>query len=370
MSWEQALIDAASSILIEVATGKKIKVGGCLPAQAPPPVATRFRPQGGALPSQVDLRPRMPPVEDQSAVNSCASNAIVGIYEYLARRAQGRHEDVSRLFVYYNARRYDGIRGDQGSTMTSNLRVLQDLGACTEDTWPYDERSVNRKPSSEAYDEAAYFKLTAARQIPVRLDAMKACLAEGYPFAFGMILFRSFDRAGKNGVVPMPDKRSEAGRETHGCHAMLAVGYSDHDRHFVVRNSWGTRWGDRGYCYIPYDYLANPRLTADCWTIEAVEDLDFRPDPSRNKGFDVDYDAEWDDSDNPYVFAAVQATTDAALAALSQAVAQDGDDGEGWDDDWSDDWSDDSSSQKKKPQPAPKPKPKPKPKDPEWSDDW
>ena len=103
MSWQEALLDAASSVLVEVATGRRIKVGGCLPAQAPPPRADVYKAGRLDLPTKVDLRPYMTPVEDQSAVNSCASNAIIGIYEYLSKRAHGRSNDVSRLFVYYTA---------------------------------------------------------------------------------------------------------------------------------------------------------------------------------------------------------------------------------------------------------------------------
>ena len=37
-----------------------------------------------------------------------------------------------------------------------------------------------------------------------------------------------------------------------GGHAMTVVGYDDTKEHFIIRNSWGSNWGDEGYCY--YDY--------------------------------------------------------------------------------------------------------------------
>jgi hypothetical protein len=155
------------------------------------------------------------------------------------------------------AARVDNIRGDKGSTMTGNIRALQELGACTEETWPYQPNLVNKEPSAAAFEEAERFRLEEADRVPISLRAMKHCLAEGFPFAFGLVLFKSFDRAGRAGVVPAPG-RAETGREAHGCHAMLAVGYSDQDEVFVVRNSWGPRWGDKGYCYIPYAYMTRP----------------------------------------------------------------------------------------------------------------
>ncbi len=50
----------------------------------------------------------------------------------------------------------------------------------------------------------------------------------------------------------------------------MAVGYDDQTHEFLVRNSWSARWGIDGYCWIPYDYLANPHLASDFWAIRAL----------------------------------------------------------------------------------------------------
>ena len=267
------------SYLIQRSTGRKIKVGGCQRSQTPPPKAAKYvasRYQAAELPPKVDLRPYMTQVEDQSAVNSCAANAIAGAYEYLAKRALGASGDVSRLFIYYNGRALLGDQNkDEGSSITACIRVLQELGACTEDTWPYDVAKVNAQPHNDAFEEALQFLIEEAEEVKVDLFAMKHCLAEGYPFVFGLALFKSFDKAGKNGKVPLPDPNSEEGRQSHGAHAMLCVGYSDQSQAFIVRNSWGEAWGHKGYCYIPYAYMTNPEYCWDCWKIASVSDLDF-----------------------------------------------------------------------------------------------
>jgi C1A family cysteine protease len=56
-----------------------------------------------------------------------------------------------------------------------------------------------------------------------------------------------------------------------GGHAVLAVGYSDRDQRFIVRNSWGKDWGRAGYFTMPYAYLANRNLSDDFWTGRAEE---------------------------------------------------------------------------------------------------
>lgn len=260
--------------LVNSRSGHRVMLSGNRPSQARPKRAKVYGASTfsrNQLPGKVDLREFMTRVEDQAETNSCTANAIAGAYEYLLKRHAGEELDISRLFVYYNARELDGIRGDQGSSISSAIESLQEYGACAEELWPYARKRVNKQPDDRAYQDALQLVLDDAAQLQAELFAMKHCLAEGYPFVFGLTLFESFDRATRQGRVPMPDRR-DRGRGEHGSHAMLAVGYSDKAESFVVRNSWGERWGDGGYCYIPYKYLANPKFCDDIWTIRALGD--------------------------------------------------------------------------------------------------
>lgn len=224
--------------------------------------------KGQKLPPKVDLRPHMTQVEDQKRLSSCTANAVAGAYEYLAKKYLAKKAfDVSRLFIYYNARLRTGKEiKDSGSHIQYAVDSLMKIGACREETWPYDQTKVNTKPHEKSFEAAANFKIEKTKFVPVRLDDWKRCLAEGYPIVFGIALFPSFDTCNKNkGVVPMPSP-TEASRSAHGLHAMLCVGYSDVDKLFIVRNSWGEKWGDGGYCYMPYEYVINPKFNmGDCW---------------------------------------------------------------------------------------------------------
>jgi C1A family cysteine protease len=168
----------------------------------------------------------------------------LGAYEYLTSRVQQENLDVSRLFIYYNARMKNNPSGeltDSGCSMSSGIESLEEFGVCSESVWPYDVQLINQCPGDQAFEQAQQLKITEALQLDLDLNQMKSCLAQGYPFAFGLSLFTSFDRAAKSGVVPLPDQ-NETSREAHGSHAMLAVGYSDQSNSFIVRNSWGKFW--------------------------------------------------------------------------------------------------------------------------------
>src|SRR3954465_11669223 len=98
---------------------------------------------------------------------------------------------------------------------------------------------------------------------------MQGCLAQGYPFVFGFSVYESFmsPDVAKTGKVPLPPR----GEQLVGGHAVLAVGYDDRIQRFIVRNSWGTKWGMRGDCTMPYGYLTDPQLARDFWAIYMVE---------------------------------------------------------------------------------------------------
>ncbi|TAG85407.1 MAG: peptidase C1 [Bacteroidetes bacterium] len=229
-----------------------------------------------SLPNKVDLRPYMTTVENQGQVGSCTANAVVGACEYLIKKAAPKKFfDVSRLFVYYNARwRGNSQDTDSGSVIQYAVESLQKFGACSEKTWKYDTAKVLTKPNEPSYQEAANFKISDYQKVPVELETWKKCLADGYPIIFGCLLFNSFDECNKKGgIVPMPSTE-DGGRKAHGAHAMLCVGYSDVDQMFIVRNSWGADWGDKGNCYMPYNYLMNPKFNLnDCWMLKSTGNI-------------------------------------------------------------------------------------------------
>jgi C1A family cysteine protease len=213
----------------------------------------------------MDLRRELSHVVDQLELESCVANAVAGALELLEKRATNRARRISRLFVYYNARagEHDPAH-DAGATIRGGVTALRKHGACAETTWPYVEKRVLDRPDAHAYEEAKRLRISEALRVAIELDTMRACIAAGFPFIFGVKLYESFDDGGNHGHVPLPDPPND---KRAGGHTMLAVGYDDEKRTFIVRNSWGSDWGAEGYCFLPYEYVANRRFCDEAWTI-------------------------------------------------------------------------------------------------------
>ncbi|MCP9768756.1 peptidase C1 [Lacihabitans sp. LS3-19] len=272
----------------------KNRIGGYKIGKMPAGANKKSLKNNNYLPQKVDLRKFLSSIEYQVG-NSCVANAMAGAYEYLAKRELGEASDVSRLYIYYNARYIDGTQDeDSGSYMQCAIDGLIEYGACAEELWPNEEDNINNEPHEEAYNQGAAFKVVDKEFIDTDLDLWRETLAEGYPIAFAINTFDSFDDACENkGRVPMP-KKSDNVRDTHGWHAMLCVGYSDIDRVFIVRNSWGDEWGHKGYCYIPYDYMMHDDYNShDSWIIKSVENLDYSEGVEVNDEDSLFYDSEY-----------------------------------------------------------------------------
>jgi C1A family cysteine protease len=228
------------------------------------------------LPASVDLSKGCSKVEDQGELGSCTANALAGALEFLERKDKIKpFVDFSRLFVYYNERVIEHtVRSDSGAMLRDGIKTLAKQGACSEKSWPYDVTKFAKKPGVPCYKEAMDHCITSYHRI-VTVDEMRACLAEGYPFVFGFAVYESFQaqKVSKTGVVDMPKQ----GERSLGGHAVMAVGYDDATKRFLVRNSWGTTWGKKGYFTMPYDYVGNRDLSDDFWTIRRGGQMKSKP---------------------------------------------------------------------------------------------
>lgn len=246
------------------------RTAGCLLEQAPSSAPTLVADTGMRLPDRVDLRSLCSPVEDQGTINSCAANAVVGALEYHQRLAGHAVTDLSRLYVYFNARKIGGTEAeDTGTYIHHVMASVLAFGACPEQMWPYQKAMWPTVPTKACYDTSIQFGAVSYARTGSGMGA-KAAVAAGLPVVFGvslphdMLTVEARDTGQvvtPRGVWPAPS----------GGHAMLIVGYDDTRGAWLVRNSWGPDWAEQGHFWLAYDVMTYYSTPFAFWTIGAIE---------------------------------------------------------------------------------------------------
>jgi len=227
------------------------------------------------LPPKVDLRPKENlQIYDQGNLGSCTANALAAAFHFSQVRQGLKSFPPARLFIYYNERSMEGNPDvDCGAYMRDGVKSLHRIGVCSEEAWAYDINKFTDKPSPDCYSAATKNQCLEYARVPQTLDDLKAALNEGLPICFGFVVCRSFmnREVASTGSMCMP----QANDRPLGGHAVMAVGYEDERKCFIVQNSWSSRWGDHGYFYMPYDYMTSDALAGDFWVIKVVKGQHF-----------------------------------------------------------------------------------------------
>jgi C1A family cysteine protease len=101
------------------------------------------------------------------------------------------------------------------------------------------------------YAAAAQRKIASYFNLQRDLNQWKTWLATNGPILAALSVDATWDNAtstGGNIDTFMPNT-------VRGGHAIAVVGYTSQGR-FIVRNSWGTGWGDQGFGYVTAAYIA------------------------------------------------------------------------------------------------------------------
>ena len=213
----------------------------------------------------VDLRPICPPVFDQGDLGTCGVATAITLIDIIFR------SHFSVMFLYHTVRFISDVPlcYDWGSESHICIDALLKYGVCKSETWPYDPIKFMLKPDTQAFEEAEAMKTELNNGFFLSLetlDDIRLCLTEGRPLALdGCLCGEAYKRStASTGIFPLPKKGEKISLETNE-HAFTLVGYNDAESVYIVMQSWGVTWGDKGFGYLPYKYL-QPGLFRSAFT--------------------------------------------------------------------------------------------------------
>jgi C1A family cysteine protease len=262
------------------------------------------------FPQSLDLRPNCKSIQiyDQGDLGSCTANAVCFAYRYTEMIQNLAHIfSPSRLFLYYNTRALmNELNTDSGASLQDTIKTAATSGVCSESLWKYDITQFTIKPTQACYDQASTAKVLTYASVAQNLDAIKSALASGYPVVFGFDVYISFLSIGVDGIMPIPSSTEPI----IGGHAVTIVGYDDSIKFsntvsggFIIRNSWGSSWGDNGYFYMSYTCALDMLHASDFWIIQTIMESDISDDPIpiTNPSMDINVNVTIDSLVDPSV---------------------------------------------------------------------
>lgn len=267
------VVDIIKDLLIRVNKySKKIRpITGSLPSPKDKRDYTISGAIPATLPKMVDLRAKFSPIKNQSPFNSCVGMALTSIVEYYNNIRTNELDysngwDCSDMQIWYDARKAQGWQGaNTGCYIRDALNIAVKCGVSVEQAWPFIYSNMTKEPDTVA---RMFQTMNKVKKYYACLneEEIKATLNRGHPVIFGMKIYQDFvDNGRKAGTSTYVWNKSN-NQKYYGGHAMVIVGYNDDKKAFIVRNSWGILFGDKGYNYIDYKTLKN--LSHDIYGVD------------------------------------------------------------------------------------------------------
>lgn len=215
-----------------------------------------------ALPASVDLRAPWWNINDQGNTGSCVGWATAdGIARYHMVKAGKIPQPglLSARMIWMGSKETDPFTNypetfieDAGTTLKAAVDILRKHGVVPEPTLPFKINTLMYAGGNSN----TFFALAAQRKATAYFNLLKnpgnwrQWLATQGPILAGLNVDATWDNAaatqGKLDVFQPATAR--------GGHAVCVVGYRT-DGRFIIRNSWGTSWGDKGFGYASVAYI-------------------------------------------------------------------------------------------------------------------
>lgn len=215
-----------------------------------------------ALPPNVDLRAAWWAIDNQENTGSCVGWATAeGVLRYHMVQASklGQNEPLSARYVWMGSKEIDSFTSrpqtfieEAGTSLKAAVDVARKYGTVTEAALPFHiATKMYTGNENSFYATAASRKIAAYFNLRKDVNQWKSWLAGHGPILAGLSVDATWDNAAATGGKL--DKFQPT--TVRGGHAIAVVGYRT-DGRFIIRNSWGTAWGDKGFGYASAAYIA------------------------------------------------------------------------------------------------------------------
>jgi len=186
-------------------------------------------------------------VKDQSPAPSCEAYALVAALETMMQYKVGEiyNPDLSETHLYFYA---GGTYRDGYVNLVDAANYLVEYGVPDEGCFPDPHRPYDFPFESLPGWENRTVKIREWGWVEHDQTAIKKALIEHGPLVICVIFWRDFYYY-HGGVY-----RHKWGRVAGG-HVMALMGYDDNNQCWIIKNSWGTNWGEKGWLRISYDDL-------------------------------------------------------------------------------------------------------------------
>jgi len=220
------------------------------------------------LPNIIDYRNELLDVRCQGSQGSSYAHSVSCISEWQYKRNYNISEYMSPQFFHNNMENlyYDISNNNEGIYGKNVMKLLKTIGICREKLYPYGLIEDKFKIKESCYLDAKNNKIKGYGKI-LSLESLKYSLNYNGPCLIVVPVYNhgtQFWINDKDRLFPL------------GFHAMTIVGYLEDC--FIIRNSWGKDWGDKGYCYY---YFKDWGSHLEVWTSLDLEDSYIKSEVSK-----------------------------------------------------------------------------------------